>query len=195
MFVGVDGNLQGAIDAAPQDATIFVAPGVMGDYDAGSKLLTIEFENGPTVSQLADESNPSLRTLTVVGTSANDSISFLSGPGSGVVRAAISGVPTGKFRPTGRLIAYGLDGHDEITVDDNVGLTAILYGGEGNDELTSGSGNDLLLGGNGNDNLTGASGNDFLIGGAGADRIVGLPVTTCWLPAKLPAISHRTTCS
>jgi Ca2+-binding RTX toxin-like protein len=75
--------------------------------------------------------------------------------------------------PTGRLIAYGQDGHDEISAHDNLGLAAILYGGEGNDELTSGSGNDLLLGGNGNDNLTGASGNDFLIGGAGADRIVG----------------------
>jgi Ca2+-binding RTX toxin-like protein len=173
LFVGVDGNLQGAIDAAPHEATIFVAPGVTGDFDAGAKLLTIAFENGPTISQLADEVNPNLRTLTVIGTPGDDVISFNNGPATGVVQAAISGVPTGSFRPNGRLIAYGEDGHDEISVNDNLGLSAILYGGEGNDDLSSGSGNDLLFGGNGNDNLTGASGNDFLIGGAGADRIVG----------------------
>ena len=86
LFVGVDGNIQGAINAAPQEATIFVAPGVTGDYDAGNKLLTIAFENGPTVSQLADETNPNLRTITVIGTPDNDVISFNGGPGAGVIR-------------------------------------------------------------------------------------------------------------
>jgi Ca2+-binding RTX toxin-like protein len=49
----------------------------------------------------------------------------------------------------------------------------MLHGGDGDDELIGGAGNDLIFGGAGNDKLTGAAGNDFLVGGAGADRIVG----------------------
>jgi Ca2+-binding RTX toxin-like protein len=89
------------------------------------------------------------------------------------VYAQISGVPTGSFMPTGRIIAYGEDGHDEISVDEAIALTAILDGGEGDDELSGGAGDDLLLGGGGSDRLTGAAGNDFLAGGQGTDRIVG----------------------
>jgi Ca2+-binding RTX toxin-like protein len=173
LFVGTGGNLAGAVDAAPEDATIHVAPGATGDYDAGSKRITIAFENGPTVSQLPDEQNPILRTLTVIGTPGDDVISFNSGPGMGVIQAVIAGLPTGSFMPTGRLIAYGEDGNDTIAVGDGIALTAILDGGEGDDELTAGAGDDLLLGGGGSDWLTGASGNDFLAGGHGADRIVG----------------------
>jgi autotransporter-associated beta strand protein len=173
LFVAAGDNLQSVIDSAPPNATIYVAPGVTGSYDAGTKLLTIAFENGPTVSQHADDVIPGLRTLTITGTPANDIISFTSGPGAGVVNAAIGGVPTGKFKPTGRLIAYGEDGNDEITVDDAIMLAAILEGGNGDDELTAGAGDDLLLGGSGSDRLTGASGNDFLAGGQEADRIVG----------------------
>jgi ELWxxDGT repeat protein len=173
LFVGPGGILQSAIDAAPPNATIFVAPGVTGDFDAGAKLLSINFENGPTVSQLADESNPNLRTLTVIGTPDDDVISFNSGSASGVIQAAISGVPTGSFMPTGRLIAYGEDGNDQMSIDESIALTAILDGGEGNDDLSGGAGDDLLLGGTGSDWLSGAAGNDFLAGGQGADRIVG----------------------
>jgi Ca2+-binding RTX toxin-like protein len=173
LFVGTGGNLAGAVAAAPEDTTIHVAPGATGDYDAGSKLITIAFENGPTVSQLPDATNPSLRTLTVVGTPADDVISFNAGSPSGIVYAQISGVPTGSFMPTGRIIAYGEDGHDEISVDEAIALTAILDGGEGDDELSGGAGDDLLLGGGGSDRLTGAAGNDFLAGGQGTDRIVG----------------------
>jgi Ca2+-binding RTX toxin-like protein len=173
LFVGPGGSLQSAIDGASPDTTIHVAAGVTEFYDAGAKLVTIVFENGPTVSQHADEVSLGLRTLTITGTPANDTISFTSGPGAGVVSAAIGGVPTGKFMPTGRLIAYGEDGNDQITVDEAIALTAILDGGEGDDELTAGAGDDLLLGGGGNDWLTGAAGNDFLAGGQEADRIVG----------------------
>lgn len=173
LFVDVDGNLQEVIDAAPSNATIFVAAGATGDYDAGSKLLTIAFENGPTVSQLADDTNPNLRTLTITGTPANDLIAFTSGSGAGVIQAVIGGFPTGSFLSTGRLIAYGENGNDQISVDDGIALTAILYGGEGDDELTGGAGHDLIFGGIGSDKVTGGAGNDFLIGDSGADRIVG----------------------
>ena len=78
----------------------------------------------------------------------------------------------------------GGDGNDVITLDETNGAlpAAQLFGGDGNDTLTGGSGNDTLSGqdgndtlsgGAGNDTLSGASGNDFIAGGAGNDTLVG----------------------
>jgi len=49
----------------------------------------------------------------------------------------------------------------------------VLRGGDGNDTLRSGKGNDVLLGGAGADQLSGNLGRDILIGGAGADTLDG----------------------
>jgi Ca2+-binding RTX toxin-like protein len=65
-------------------------------------------------------------------------------------------------------------GSDTITVNADVGpVTALLYGGDGNDTLTGGAGDNLLDGGDGNDVLTGSSGRDLLFGGGGADSMNG----------------------
>jgi hypothetical protein len=50
---------------------------------------------------------------------------------------------------------------------------AILNGGNGNNTLTGGAGNDILNGGNGNDTLNGGAGDDTLNGGNGNDIVVG----------------------
>lgn len=84
-----------------------------------------------------------------------------------------NGVSQGTFRPTGRLIALGLGGDDDIEVAASIGLPAWLYGGQGNDRLKGGAGDDVLFGEDGDDLLVGGGGRDFLIGGMGADRIVG----------------------
>ncbi len=68
--------------------------------------------------------------------------------------------------------AWGRAGNDYIEVVD-LALMSMLHGGQGNDTLIGGAGNDLLIGGDGNDTLIGGAGNDFLIGGKGADRLVG----------------------
>ncbi|MBD0302751.1 MAG: hypothetical protein ICV85_11405, partial [Tolypothrix sp. T3-bin4] len=44
-----------------------------------------------------------------------------------------------------------------------------LFGGNGNDVLSGGSGSDRLVGDSGNDTLSGGSGTDILRGGAGND--------------------------
>jgi Ca2+-binding RTX toxin-like protein len=78
----------------------------------------------------------------------------------------------------------GGDGNDVIALDETNGAlpAAELLGGDGNDTLTGGSGNDRidgqdgndsLFGGGGNDSLTGGAGNDFIAGGAGNDTLVG----------------------
>jgi hypothetical protein len=48
-----------------------------------------------------------------------------------------------------------------------------LFGGNGNDTLNGGAGDDTLFGGNGNDTLNGGAGNDTLDGGRGDDTVVG----------------------
>jgi uncharacterized delta-60 repeat protein len=110
--------------------------------------------------------------LVVVGTAGDDQISFTQGPGQ-EVRARLNGALVATATPTGRLVAYGLSGDDDIQVAGGITLPAWLYGGAGNDRLKGGSGSNVLLGGAGDDLLVGGNGRDILIGGAGADRIVG----------------------
>jgi Ca2+-binding RTX toxin-like protein len=70
---------------------------------------------------------------------------------------------------------FGQDGNDTISLDETNGALpdADLFGGNGNDTLTGGSGNDLLFGGAGNDTLLGKGGNDQLFGGDGNDTLIG----------------------
>lgn len=67
------------------------------------------------------------------------------------------------------------DGNDVVTLDETNGPlpAAQLFGGDGNDSLTGGSGNDQLFGQDGNDSLFGRAGADTLSGGSGDDFIAG----------------------
>ena len=49
----------------------------------------------------------------------------------------------------------------------------MLLGGDGNDKLDGGKGDDVLSAGKGDDRLDGGSGRDILIGGIGADKLDG----------------------
>lgn len=71
---------------------------------------------------------------------------------------------------TGRLVIYGGDGDDTINAGSGNDL---LLGEDGNDEINAGGGNDLLNGGKGNDVLNGNDANDVLRGGAGTDMLSG----------------------
>ncbi len=63
----------------------------------------------------------------------------------------------------------GEDGNDTLTLS-GVGS---LYGGNGNDTLIGGNGDNTLRGGRGNDTLNGRRGNDTLRGGRGDDILNG----------------------
>jgi Ca2+-binding RTX toxin-like protein len=160
------------VNAAEPGGTIHVAAGAGQDYQVGHKPITIAFENGPSVTQQADNSEPSLLSLTVSGTPQSEVIEFVRG-GAGVIRVAIDSLPTGSFSPTGRLIAWGAAGDDDISVDGSLTLRATLHGGHGHDRLKGGAGHDSLFGEAGDDLLAGSHGRDLLIGGLGADRLVG----------------------
>jgi Ca2+-binding RTX toxin-like protein len=53
--------------------------------------------------------------------------------------------------------------------------TVIAFGLNGDDQITTGSGNDVLVGGNGKDVLNGGTGNDLLIGGTSKDTFAFKP--------------------
>jgi Ca2+-binding RTX toxin-like protein len=110
--------------------------------------------------------------LVAWGTNDNDKIVFKSGAVEGEVLAVINGTHSGPFSPTGRLIAYGLGGDDQIRVN-QLDNSAWLYGNDGSDSLQGGPGADILLGGSGNDSLFARGGRDILIGGAGEDEVNG----------------------
>src|SRR5215472_7352593 len=76
---------------------------------------------------------------------------------------------------TSTIQVFGQSGNDTITLDESNGAlpAAQLFGGDGNDTITGGSGNDQLFGQAGNDTLLGKGGNDFLFGGAGNDVLTG----------------------
>ncbi|HUG67648.1 MAG TPA: PKD domain-containing protein [Pirellulaceae bacterium] len=111
--------------------------------------------------------------LIIGGTAGNDRILFSPSDNSGAIEVKLNGVSLGVFTPSGRLIACGMQGDDDIEVAGSITLPAWLYGNEGNDRLKGGAGDDVLDGGAGDDLLIGGSGRDLLIGGSGADRIVG----------------------
>jgi Ca2+-binding RTX toxin-like protein len=70
---------------------------------------------------------------------------------------------------------FGQDGNDTLTVDETNGAmpAVLMFGGNGNDTITGGSGNDMLFGQAGDDTLIGKGGNDLLFGGAGNDTLIG----------------------
>jgi len=140
--------------------------------DVVSRVVTIQTATGGAGSAAMVGND-----LVVYGTNADDVIKFTErnrcGSGADDVYVRINGHRFGPFRPTGRIIAYGLDGNDRITVSDRITLPSTLDGGNGNDRLQGGGGSDLLLGGAGCDRLTAHKGNDTLRGGDGTDVLDG----------------------
>jgi fibronectin-binding autotransporter adhesin len=120
-----------------------------------------------------DPCKPGETLLAVGGTTGDDTIVFSPVENGGAIKVSINGVSQGTFMPTSRLLAFGLDGNDDIQVAGSINLAAWLYGDAGNDRLKGGAGNNILFGGIGDDNLIGGQGRDLLIGGRGADRLVG----------------------
>jgi hypothetical protein len=79
----------------------------------------------------------------------------------------------GTFAVSQRILVFGHEGDDFITVSGNFANSVEFHGGPGNDYLSGGRGDDHLLGGPGDDRLLGGDGNNFLDGGEGNDRLFG----------------------
>ncbi len=178
---GGKNNIQRGIDAVADGGTVNVESTVTAKFTVGAKLLTVAFQNGPSLGLVADPLQPDQVMLVATGTSANDRIRIKGAeddPNS--LKVKFNDKDMGNFKikglfstPISRVVVNGMAGDDDIKVDDDVAIPVWLYGGDGNDSLKGGNKDDVLLGGAGSDLLAGNEGRDLLIGGTGADRIIG----------------------
>ena len=137
-----------------------------------SQVVSLAIDIG--IAELQDvPGNPGQTTLAIGGTTLNDDIQFTPGTNAGEIEVTVNGQSYGPFQPTGRLLAFGQAGDDDIQLAGSIDLSAWLYGDAGNDRLKGGAGHDVIFGGAGKDLLAGKGGRDLLIGGDGADRIIG----------------------
>jgi uncharacterized delta-60 repeat protein len=165
------GSVQRGVNVVPAGGTVNVQAGVKGTYYVGSKLLTLAYDNGLTITQQADTLDATRHELLVsdVNTTGSNSIKFVAGTNPGEVQLNVNNLLQATFLPTGRLVDYAGYG-DDVQVDSAVTLSAWLYG-SGNDRLKGGGGNNVLIGSGGGDLLVGGSARDLIIG-TGADRLV-----------------------
>jgi large repetitive protein len=143
------------------------------DDDGGVGVFQFRVNVG-AVGLQGDPCDPSAGTALVVGgTDGDDVIRFTPQGNQGDVKVTINGVSYGVFRPTSRIIAYGLGGDDDIGASGSIAVPTWLYGNAGDDRLNAGNAGGVLVGGDGDDELLGGSARDILIGGRGSDRLVG----------------------
>jgi hypothetical protein len=76
--------------------------------------------------------------------------------------------------PLARVGLLGLDGNDQLLLDNDLPLAAELSGGLGDDVLMSALLDDFLRGGDGDDTIYGYNGKDTIYGDAGADTLYGM---------------------
>jgi hypothetical protein len=143
-------------------------------WDIGAyEFIPAQVEN--TVGVEADPNGSGAQALVVRGTSAGDTITFASARGGSHIAVKVNGVARGSYlRSTFvRIVAYGLDGNDTLSLGSGLQTAAHLDGGAGDDTLYGGAASDVLLGGAGNDTLTGRQGRNIYVGGDGADVLKG----------------------
>ena len=114
------------------------------DKDGGTSTATLAV----TISSTAMEGN----NLFVGGTTGNDHIIIVPSPikpasGHGKptmgVEVLINGVSQGSFSPSGSIIVFAQAGNDNVQVPGGVKNNAFLFGGDGNDRLKGGGGNNV----------------------------------------------------
>jgi uncharacterized repeat protein (TIGR01451 family) len=144
-------------------------------------VCEVTTDNVPGAARSAliqDDADTDGRVLLVTGTSGNDTITVDRLNGNRV-RVRFGKNVIGVFdldldeQSFDRIVVFGENGNDKISVAPSLGIAAVLFGGDGNDSLTGGSAADELDGGSGNDTLNGGGGNDILCGGDGNDTVSG----------------------
>src|SRR5262249_22798796 len=125
-----------------------------------------------------DADNPGSNVLLITGTNRSDVIVVEPQPKSfGILRVVQNKHVLVTFISTDvqRIVIFGLAGNDKITVSGALSQPAVIFGGNGNDAIVGGSGDDQISGGNGNDSIVGGLGNNILCGDNGNDVIAGGP--------------------
>ena len=125
-------------------------------------------------------------TLYVIGTEGDDKVDVKLKGSDGAADQLIN--VKGEFDKKGDKEKFDIDrlasdvdkivillcgGDDDAHVHNDITVDALIDGGEGDDKLKGGSGNDTIIGGPGEDDLKGYDGNDLLDGGDDDDKLKG----------------------
>ncbi|MFO1004813.1 MAG: NF038122 family metalloprotease [Planctomycetaceae bacterium] len=147
------------------------ANGAAADGEVEDYLLNVVSPGQDTIQLLPDPETPGQRLIYINGTSGNDTISVEKTNLGFTVR--LNNKVSPNLDATSRILVYGGDGHDKITLPTSISLSAIVDGGLGNDSIWGGNGADVLRGGDGNDVIYARGGSDIVYGGKGNDTIIG----------------------
>jgi Ca2+-binding RTX toxin-like protein len=129
-------------------------------------------------------------TVVINGTNANDVINITETNGVVTVSGLAETVTISGFDAADRIVINGLGGDDVINAS-GLGADVLLTanGGDGNDVLLGGTGNDTLNGEAGDDILLGGGANNVLNGGSGNNVVIAGAATPPPPPAPFPAVA------
>ncbi len=133
-------------------------------FELGKDTATVEVSVGEAVIMDGN--------LVVGGSSGNDAVVVQVGARGPQVRIGNRPVEILGEGSVERIVVNTFAGNDSVQIQGQV--DAEIYGGDGNDQLRGGQGNNVIFGGAGNDFLYGFSGDDLLVGGGGLDFIYGV---------------------
>jgi RTX calcium-binding nonapeptide repeat (4 copies) len=167
-------------------------PGIAAPFVAALATGGIVAQQGNAAPAAHGDATLQAGVLTVEGTNANDNIALRLQAGQpGVLQVDFGGDRSPDFsfarRQIARIAVDAGNGDDSVRIDESNGvfgdtIPTTIDGGNGNDRLTGGAGDETLVGGNGNDvliggsgagTLSGGNGDDTLIGGSGAEKLIG----------------------
>jgi hypothetical protein len=138
--------------------------GAIYDREIGDITVT------PTLPPLSTGISLTNGVLTITGGSGDD-VASVTRSGTNIIAKRNSFQSTYAASSVTKIVFYGNAGNDSFYNSTSIPCEA--YGGEGNDILSGGSGNDFLVGGTGNDSLDGNDGDDVLWGSGGHDDLDG----------------------
>lgn len=107
------------------------------------------------------------------GTDGNDEITVTGGKDGSVIVNINGEETTYSKEEAEKLIIDAGNGDDTITVDENVKNALAMTGGNGDDAITGGGGNDTIMDNYGSNTISGRGGNDTLIANGNASEDKG----------------------
>jgi Ca2+-binding RTX toxin-like protein len=156
------------------DGTERVNLAALGEADT----ITVNDLSGTAVTEVnldlsAQGQGDGAADAVIINATAGDDVVTVSGDAAGVSAVGLAAdVHITGAETTDRLTVFALAGDDVVDASGLAADAIAADGGEGDDLLNGGDGNDTLIGGAGDDVLNGGDGQDVLDGGAGDNVLI-----------------------